>query len=65
MIGATAWMDFNEFAEVLIEVFIIAFDALYRVAALKRSAATRSIFHAAATPIGAEEFKRLQRRYVK
>lgn len=40
---------------------MVAFDALYRVAALKRSAATRSIFHAAATPIGAGEFKRLQR----
>lgn len=65
MVGGTGWTDFDEFEGVLLEVFIIAFDALYRVAALERSAATRSIFHAAATPIGAEEFKRLQRRYVK
>ena len=60
-----ALTDFDGFVELLVEVVIVAFDALYRVAALKRSAATRSIFHAAATPLGAEEFKRLQRRYVK
>lgn len=61
MIGGTAWRHVDEFVEVLLEVFMVAFDALYRVAALKRSTVTRSIFHAAATPVGAGEFKRLQR----
>lgn len=59
------WADFDEFVGILLEVFIVTFDALCRAAELKKSAATRSIFHAAATSIGAGEFKRLQQEYVK
>lgn len=65
MIGGTAWADFDEFVGISLEVFIVAFDALCWAAALKRNAATRSFFHAAATPVDAEEFKRLQRRKMK